>query len=409
MLRTALISAFLCCAAASAQNYDLLIRNGHVIDPANKIDAVMDVAVSGNRIARVAANIPATGAKKVIDAKGLYVTPGLIDLHAHVFGYEGSLFPDSTSLVAGTTTVCDAGGAGWRTFEEFKAKIIDKSQTRVLVFLNIVGKGMVGSAAENDVNDMDPARTAAKVKQYADLIVGIKTAHYSRPGWTALKRAVEAGQLSNTPIIVDNNILSNMERDPKVKVLEIMRPGDIHTHFYNDRHLEVIDRFSGRVKDYMREARKRGVLFDMGHGSGSYMWPVAVRAMQQNFPPDTISTDLHSSSIMLQQSDMPNCISKMMALGMPLADAIRRSTVAPAQAIHKFPDLGTLTVGREADIGVFELENGVFAYKDAWTNKLMADKRLQCVLTVRNGKLVYDRDGRGFPLWTAAGEYEVIP
>ncbi|MEX2262128.1 MAG: amidohydrolase/deacetylase family metallohydrolase [Bryobacteraceae bacterium] len=396
-------------SVASGQQYDLVLKGGHVIDPAGQIDRVMDVAVSGNRIARVAQDIPASQAKKAIDVKGFYITPGLVDLHAHVFGYSGSLFPDSTSLIAGTTTVVDCGGAGWRTFEEFKKTIIDTSDTRVLAFLNIVGHGMIGSKYENDVEDMDPAATAAKIKQYPEILVGIKTAHYSRPGWTALERSVEAGRLSNTPIIVDNNILTPMGRNTRQKVLEIMRPGDMHTHTYNDRHLELVDRITGKVKPWMWEARKRGVLFDLGHGSGSFMWPVAAAAMKGGFPPDTISTDLHSSSIMLPQSDMPNCISKMMHLGMTLQDAILRSTVSPAKAIKRFPELGTLGEGRVADIAVFELESGVFAFKDAWRKKNLATKRLQCIMTVRDGKVVFDQNGLGYPLWNTAGDYVVIP
>jgi dihydroorotase len=407
MFRGTLLLA-LAITGAGGQTYDLLLKDGHVIDPANNIDARMDVAISGNKIARVAADIPASEAKKTLDLDGLHVAPGLIDLHAHVFGYSGSLFPDSTSLVNGTTTVCDAGGAGWRTFEEFKKRIIDRSTTRVLVFLNIVGKGMVGSRAENDVEDMDPKLTAQKIRQYPDLIVGVKTAHYSRPGWTALARAVEAGRLSGTPIIVDNNILSNMGRDQRKKLLEIMRPGDMHTHFYNDRHLEVIDRFSGKLTPTIVEARKRGVLFDLGHGGGSFLWPVAVAAMKQGFPPDTISTDLHSSSIMLQQADMPNCMSKLMNLGMTLQDAIARSTAAPAKAINRFPALGTLGEGREADIAVLQLKTGTFAFKDAWAMKMLGTRKLEAVLTIRGGKIVYDVKGLAFPRWQNAGEYTVI-
>jgi dihydroorotase len=398
----------LAAALARGQSYDLLLKGGHVIDPGNNIDGLMDVAVSGSKIARVAPDIPASSAKKTVNAAGLYVTPGLIDLHAHVYGYSGSIFPDSTSLVNGTTTICDAGGAGWRTFEDFKKRIIDTSRTRVLVFLNIVGKGMVGATAENDVEDMDPKRTAEKIRQYPDLMVGVKTAHYGRPGWTALERAVEAGKLSNTPIIVDNNILSSTGRDTRTKVLEIMRPGDIHTHAYNDRHLELVGRFSGKVTPTMWEARKRGVLFDLGHGGGSFLWPVAVRAMKDGFPPDTISTDLHASSIMMQQADMPNCMSKLMNLGMTLQDAVIRSTVAPAKAIHRFPALGTLGLDRTADIAVLQLQRGVFAFKDAWGKKLLGAQKLEAVMTIRDGKVAYDVKGLAYPRWQDAGEYMVI-
>jgi dihydroorotase len=403
-----LILCFAIRGAAIAQSFDFLLKGGHLIDPANQIDGVMDVAISGNKIVRVAADLPSGRAKKVLDVKGLYVTPGLIDLHAHVYGYSGSLFPDDTALPAGTTTVVDAGGAGWRSFDDFKNKVIDKSKTRVLVFLNIVGRGMIGPEAEDNVEDMDPAKTAAKIKEHSSLIVGIKVAHFGLRGWTALNRAIEAGRLSGTPVIVDDKIFTNSGRTSREKLLEVMRPGDLHTHVYNDRQLEVLDRFTGKLQPYMLEARKKGVLFDLGHGGGSFLWPVAVRAMQQGFPPDTISTDLHSSSIMIPESDMANCISKLMNLGMNLQEAVERSTVNPARAIKRFPELGTLGEGKVADIAIFELKTGVFAFKDAWSKKLLGTKKLQCVATFRDGKLVVDVNGLGFPLWTTAGEYEVI-
>jgi dihydroorotase len=391
-----------------AQSFDLLIKGGHVIDPANQVDGISDVAISGNKIARVARNIDPAQARKTVDATGLYVTPGLVDLHTHVYGYGGALFPDDTSLITGTTTVVDAGGSGWRTFDDFKVKIIDRSKTRVLVLINIVGAGMKGPAAEDNVADMDPAITAAKIKQHRDVIVGIKTAHFGLPGWAAIKNAVEAGRLSGTPIMVDDHIFTNSQRTTREKLLDILRPGDMHTHSYNDRQIELIDRFTGKVQPYMLEARKRGVLFDMGHGAGSFLWPVASRAMAQGFPPDSISTDLHAQSILTVQSDMPNCISKMMTLGMGLQDAILRSTANPARAIHRFPELGTLSPGSVADLAVLNLETGIYAFTDAWRKKRLGTKRLQCVMTVRDGKVVYDQNGLAFPLWNKAGEYGVI-
>jgi dihydroorotase len=393
----------------AAQQYDLLLRGGRVIDPANEIDGVMDVAVQGQAIARVARDIPAGQAKKVIDATGAIVTPGLIDLHAHVFGYSGSIFPDDTALYAGTTTVVDCGGAGWRTFGEFKETLIDRVQTRVLSFLNIVGHGMVGEPFESDVADMDPEKTAAKMAEYPDVIVGIKTAHFTGEGWAAIDAAIKAGELSGKPVIIDDKIFTNTGRTSKEKLLERMRPGDLHTHTFNDRQVEIVDRFNGNVQPYVWEARKRGVLFDLGHGGGSFMWPVAAKATAQGFYPDTISTDLHTSSIMGPRSDMPNCITKMMALGMGLADAIERSTVAPAKAIKKFPELGTLGEGKEADIAVFRVEKGAFALVDAWKKKMLATEQLTPILTVRAGKIVVDLEGLGFPEWQEAGEYVSIP
>ncbi len=209
--------------------------------------------------------------------------------------------------------------------------------------------------------------------------------------------------------MVDDHIFTNSGRNTREKLLDYLRPGDMHTHMYNDRQIELIDRFSGKVQPYMWEARKRGVLFDLGHGAGSFLWPVATKAMAQGFVPDTISTDLHGTSIMFQQSDMPNCISKMMSLGMSLEDAILRSTVNPARNIHRYPELGTLSSGAVADVAVLAEREGVFAMKDAWKNKKLVTKKIECVLTVRNGKIVFDQEGRAFPLWNTAGEYEVIP
>jgi dihydroorotase len=390
---------FAAAGVLSAQQYDLLLRGGHVIDTANGVDAVMDVAVSGNRVMAVKAGIAPGAAHKVVDVPGLYVAPGLVDLHMHVFGYAGAISPDDTALAAGTTTIVDAGGSGWRTFDEFHRTVITHSKTRVLALLNIVGAGMVGEPAESNTADMDSQKTAQTVLRNLDIIVGIKTAHFGLPGWTAIDRAVEAGRLANVPVMVDDKIFTDTGRTTREELLDHLRPGDIHTHMYNDRQVELVDRFSGKVQPYMWEARKRGVLFDLGHGSGSFLWPVATKAMAQGFVPDTISTDLHQSSILEQESDMPNCMSKMMLLGMSLHDVVMRSTVMPAKEISRYPELGTLGNGHMADIAVLELQSGVFAFKDAWGAKRLGNKRLECVLTVRDGKIVYDRDGRSFPAW----------
>jgi len=377
-----------------------VLRGGHVIDPANSVDRVMDVGVTGNRIAAVAAHIADAQARKLVDVSGLIVVPGLIDLHAHVFGYEGSLSPDDTALAAGTTTIVDAGGSGWRTFDEFRRSVIARSATRVLALLNIVGAGMVGEPYESNVDDMDPAATAAAILKNRDVIVGIKTAHFAKPGWSAIDRSVEAGRRASVFVMVDDKIFTNSQRTTEEELLKHLRPGDIHTHMYNDRQMELIDRFTGQVQPWMIEARKRGVLFDVGHGGGSFLWPVAARAVQQGFLPDTISTDLHSSSILMQQSDMPNVMSKMMLLGMSLADVVLRSTVNPAREIGRYPEIGTLGTGKIADIAVLENQGGVFAFKDAWPAKKLGAHRLDCVMTIRDGKVVYDRDGRSFPAWT---------
>jgi dihydroorotase len=340
---------------------------------------------------------------------GLYVTPGLIDLHAHVYGYSGAIFPDDSALPAGTTTVVDAGGAGYRTFDDFKKRVIDTSTTRVLALINIAGGGMTGSHSEDNVTDMLPEKTAEVIKRHRGVIVGIKCAHFGKPGWDALKRAIEAGRLGGVPVMVDDKIFTNSGRHSRDKLLDVMRPGDMHTHMYNDRQVEIVSRFNGKVQPYAVEARKRGVLFDLGHGGGSFLWPVAMAAAKDGFFPDTISTDLHQSSIMIQEADMPNCISKMMLLGMSLREAVRRSTETPAKAIKMFPEIGTLGAGRAADVAVLAEREGVFALKDSWGKKRIATRRIENILTIRDGKIVYDAEGRAFPEWTSAGNYDVIP
>lgn len=388
-----------CASPLAAQPiYDLLLKGGHVIDPANEIDRISDVAIAGDQIAEVADNIPPNKAKQVVDVSGLYVTPGLIDIHAHVFGLPGSLYPDDTQLVTGATTIVDCGGAGWRTFDRFKAEIIDRVQTRVLAYLNIVGAGMVSSAAESNTDDMDAEAAAAKVREYPNLIVGIKKHDPGPTGFFVLKRAIEAGKLADVPVIVDDSIYTNQNRTTREKLLDVMRPGDLHTHMYNDQQMHLVSRFGGEIRPVAWEARRRGVLFDMGHGGSSFMWPVASKAIEHGFPPDTISTDLHSGSVM-NQVDMPNCMSKLMNLGMGLNEAVMRSTVSPAKAIRKFPELGTLGKSKGADIAVFDLEKGVFAFMDARRNKLLGKERLHCVLTVRGGKIVFDENGLSFPSW----------
>ena len=393
--------------AGRQDSYDLILTGGHVVDPANEIDGIRDVAIRNGRIARVAASIPARSAKRTVDLRGLYVVPGLVDIHSHHYGYSGALFPDDVALPAGTTTVVDAGGPGWRNFEDYREKILRRARTRVLTFINIVGLGMGGN--EGDVEDMDPQATARKILEYPDLIVGIKNAHFDGQGFISVERAVEAGRLSNRPVMLDNNILSWTGRDTRTKLLEKMRPGDLNTHFYNDRHVELLDRRTGQIQPFMHEARKRGVLFDLGHGAGSFLWPVADRAMSLGFPPDIISTDIHAGSILATQSDMPNCMSKMLTLGMALKEIIYRSTVTPARAVSRFPEIGTLGEGKEADIAVLELEEGVFAYHDAWEKKRMGTRRIVNALTVRAGEIVYDRDARAFPDWSTAGGGTRVP
>jgi len=390
---------------ASAQTYDLLLKGGQVIDPANHLNAVRDVAVVGDRIARVAENIPASEAKKVLEVSGFCVTPGLVDIHAHVFVEDPGgwgIYPDLGAFPSGVTTVVDAGSSGWKNFELFKTRIIDKAKVRVLAFLNIVAMGM-DPVGEQSLNEMDARATAEMVKRYPQILVGVKTAHYRGPEWEGVDRAFEAGRLADVPVMVD--FQPQPTRTYEDLLLRHMRPGDLHTHMYA-QHIPLLDA-DNKVNAYVREARKRGVIFDLGHGAGSFWFRIAAPAMEQGFGPDSISTDLHQHSYLIPQANMANCMSKILNLGMPLEEVIYRSTVTPAREIKR-PELGTLSVGATADIAVLELQKGTFGYVDSGHARLKGTQRLRCLLTVRAGKIVWDAEGLSWPDWQKAGKYKVL-
>ncbi|HLK17433.1 MAG TPA: amidohydrolase/deacetylase family metallohydrolase [Bryobacteraceae bacterium] len=389
---------------AQAQQYDLLLQGGHVIDAKNKISAVRDVAIQGGKIAAVAEHIDPAQAAKFVNAHGLYVTPGLIDIHVHVYAGTGekgsyagdlSVYPDGFTFRAGVTTVADAGCAGWRNFEDFKDKVIDRSKTRVLAFLNIVGAGMRGPKFENILSDMEAKPSAEMALKHKGTIIGIKCAHYAGPEWTPVETAVEAGTIANIPVMIDFGT-NFKERPLSELVTKKLRPGDIYTHCYSGIRNELDE--SGHVNPGMIEGRKRGVIFDVGHGGGSFLWRVAVPAMKQGFPPDSISTDLHTGSMNAGMKDMLNVMSKFLALGVSVDDVIAKSTWNPAREIHQ-DDLGNLSVGAPADVAVLRLEKGDFGFTDTNGANMRGREKLLCELTLRAGKVVYDLNGITRPDW----------
>lgn len=402
-MRGLAVALLLCAVGAQGQEiYDLLLKNGHVIDLKNGRNGRMDVAILNGKVARVAAGIPAVQARQVVEAGDYYVTPGLIDIHAHFDAANDghSLNPDHNTLRYGVTTAVDAGSSGWKTFESFKAQVIDRAQTRVLAFLNIVGGGMSGIDNEHDPAAMDPEATARMVKKHAGTIVGIKTAHFEPPTWEAVDRAVKAGELSGTMVMVDFH--PKPGRGYPELIAKHMRPGDIHTHVYG-RLTPQLDA-AKKVQPYMLEARRRGVLFDVGHGAGSFWFRIAAPAVAQGFLPDTISTDLHKRSVMLQRSTLTNVMSKFLALGLTVEQVVERTTVNAAKAIRR-PELGGIDVGSEADIALLELRRGPVAYLDSGRGKLSGDKELVCVMTVRKGEVVWDAVGLAAGDWKEAGPY----
>lgn len=408
-------SALLCCCLGGVATgsgpeppYDLLIQGGHVIDPKNGVDGTRDVAVWGGKVARVAAGIAADQARVVVPAAGLYVVPGLVDIHTHVYAGTGgraiagdlSVVPDAHTFRSGVTTAVDAGTSGWRTFPDFKGRVIDRSKTRVLALLNIVGRGMSGRPYEQLVRDMDPVRTAVTALEFPEVIVGIKTAHYDGPDWVAVDRAIEAGTRAKVPVMVDFGTF-RPERPYQELVTRKLRPGDISTHMYvsiqGRIHVPLFDG-EGRLLPYLSEARRRGVRFDLGHGFESFPWDQVVPAVRQGWLPDTISTDLYARSANAALKDMTTAMSKFLSLGVPLAGVIRMSTSNPAEVIRR-PDLGHLGVGAVADVAVLAVRTGDFGFLDVRNLRRTGTQKLECELTLREGQVVWDLNARAAKDW----------
>jgi dihydroorotase len=419
-------------ATSSGKPYSYIIKGGHVVDPKNNINEVMDVAITagtraqaarpanGNnqaraavsavegKVAMVAKNINANLADQVIDAKGLYVTPGLIDIHVHFFwGHDGSYLKNAATALpadgftfrSGVTTVVDAGCTGWRDFELYKKQTIDASKTRVMAMLNIVGTGMDG-AGENNINEMDPKKAAEVAKKYPNDIVGFKIAHFSGRTWEPIDRLMEAGRLANLPVMVDFG-----SSDPYLPLDTLFnvkfRSGDIYTHAFggngssNPNGRESIVDMNGKVKPFVYKARDRGIVFDIGFGGASYLYNQGVPAVKAGFFPTTISSDLHTGSMNGPMKSMENLMGLFMATGMPLKDVVAASTWHPAKAIKR-EELGNLSVGSVADIAIFKVNDGKFGWP-VRGGKIEGTQRFQTEMTLRDGNVVYDLNGIAQP------------
>ena len=381
-----------------AQQFDLLLKNGHVIDPTNSINALMDVAIVGGKIAKVEANISPEQAKKVLDVRGLYVCPGLIDVHTHVFVGSNpdtfadgilSLSPDDFTFKSGVTTVVDAGTSGWRNFPLFKSQVIDKSKTRILAFLSIAGTGMSGKSSQENVKDMDPEKASGVIQKYRDVVVGVKIGHYEGSDWTPFENAVAAADLSNVPLFVECHLPQYSLEDQ----LNRMRPGDIITHSFEkvSERMSVIDD-QGNVRPFVKQAKERGILFDLGHGGAGFWFSEAIPALQQGLAPNSFGTDLHRFSMNAGMKDMLNVMSKYLSMGMEMEEVIVRATSAPAKSIKR-TDLGHLSEGATADVAVLGLRNGTFGFVDAGGNRIEGKQKFEAELTIRDGKIVWDLNG----------------
>ncbi|WP_419801203.1 amidohydrolase/deacetylase family metallohydrolase [Mucilaginibacter sp.] len=397
------------CQDLKAQTYSIVIKGGHVIDPKNNLDGLMDVAIQDGKIALISKNIDAKKGLQLVDAKGFYVTPGLIDIHSHNFwgtepdhAYENgnlALPPDGFTFRNGVTTVVDAGSSGWRTFPTFKAQTIDQSQTRVLAFLNIVGEGMRGGYEQNTM-DMDPRMAAYVARRYKDLIVGYKVAHFEGHEWTPVDHAIEASKQSGgIPLMIDFGG-SNPPLSIEELFMQHLRPGDIFTHCFGQLggREYIVDLSTQKVKPFVWEARKKGIYFDVGYGGISFAYSQAIPALKEGFFPNSISTDIHVGSMNNAMKDMLTTMSKFLAMGMSLKQVIQASTSNPAHEIHH-EELGNLSVGTDADVAILNLREGKFGLFDYTGYKLQASKKLECEMTIRGGRVVYDLNGIADPIY----------
>jgi len=392
------LSLLLCNLSLSAQNsskiYGIIIKGGHVIDPKNNIDEVLDVALNDGRIALIAKNINADQATQVVDAAGMYVAPGLIDIHSRL----GYTLPDGYTFRVGVTSIVDAGDSDYESFANFKKQIIDKSETRVLAFLNIKGGDYKGGANEKNTGDKIASESAKLALSNRD-IVGFKV-DFVGPDWTAVDRGVEAGNIANMPIMLDGG---RNHPYPSLKDLftKHMRPGDIYTHTYtiiediNARDM-IVDQQTSLIKPAFPEAQKRGIIFDVGHGS-AFRYSNAIPAMKAGFFPNTISTDLSAGSTNAFMKDMMNVMSKFLTMGMSLKEIVKASTWSPAKAIKR-EELGHLSPGATADLVVFSLREGKFGFYETAGYKMTGNKKFECEMTIKGGRIVYDLNGIASPL-----------
>lgn len=372
-------------------SYDLIIRNGHVIDPASQHDSVASVAIRDGRIAEVG-EIEADASPE-LDAGGRYVLPGLIDLHTHLFK-DFSMFGidvDALSPRTGVTTSVDTGTAGWINYAGFRKVIMEPAETRVLAYVNLSGVGLPWRSGEMVFEGyVQPAACAQAILDFPENTVGVKVRLYRGVGGDAdlrdlLQIAIDAAQRCEKQLMVH---ISGSDV-PVAELLSPLRPGDVITHCFHGGEIASILDSAGKVRPEVRDARDRGIVFDIGHGFGSFSFDVGRAAMEDGFPPDTISSDIHTLNIDGPVYDLPTTVSKFLHLGMPLDEAVRRSTLEPARVLGMEDEIGSLAVGSVADVSVFDLEEGAFELVDSDEVKVTGDRKLTCYATVKDGRVSY--------------------
>lgn len=379
--------------------YDLLLKGGIVVDPAQRLLAPRDVAIENGRIVAIEASLPHGAAKRVLDVSGTYVTPGLVDLHVHA--YWGSTFwgidVDPVAARTGVTTSVDAGSAGAHTWRGFRRFHIERVKSRLLAYLNISSIGLTHRTYEHanlSYDDVDLAvQTAA---QNRDVIVGIKVRldhdTVGHNGIVPMDRARTAADALGLPVMVHIGVAP----PPLQEIIARMRPGDVLTHCLTGRSNRIVTR-DEQIRDDVKRAWDAGIILDVGHGAGSFSYPVAEAMVRQGLLPDCISSDIHVESIRGPMYDLPTTLSKFLNLGMSIIEVIERATLNPARAIHREGSLGRLAVGGEADIAVLALVEGDFEFKDVDLVARRGKKRLVCRWSIRAGELL-DPEEEGLPL-----------
>ena len=397
--------------AQSEPIYDYLLRNGHVIDPAGGRNSRMDIAIAGDRVVRIGTGLPAHHARRVVDLSAYYVTPGLIDVHAYVNSQavfrDGdprtdwrNVNPDHNALRHGVTTVVDGGSTGWRSFESFKTLVIDRSRVRVLAFLNIVGAGMLQGQEQADPADLRVEEAVRTARRHKETIVGIRSPHLRGAGRDGLTRSLQAAESMGGPALVEYQ--EDLGLDYRELVLQRLRAGDMVTHTFGPG-TPVLDA-NGGLNDTLKGARDRGVLFDLGHGTQGFLFRLAVPAVRAGFLPDTVSTAMDKTSLLLPRADLMTTLSKFLNMGVPLEELVDRVTARPARALKR-PELGTLREGGLADLAVIEIQQGQFGFLDAGHGRLRGDRNMRAIMTIREGRIVWDTEGLSKTDWSQAGPY----
>lgn len=370
--------------------YDLLVKRGTVVDPSQGLNSVRDVAFSAGKVAAVESHISDHQAVEVLDASGLFVTPGLIDFHIHAFwgASDWGVNPDPTNVARGVTTALDAGTAGVNNFPAFRRYVLERAATRLYALVNISSVGVISRDVGElcDLRWANVERAVQVARENNDLVVGIK-ARLGRlqagdNGEEALKLAVEAAEAAGVFVMVHIGDTPS----PLEEIVAALRPGDVVTHTFHGHRHGILDG-AGRVLDGVREAQERGVIFDVAHGMGSFSFAVAEKALTQGFVPGIISSDLHAFSVEGPVFDQLTVLSKFMYLGMSLEEVVRLSTEAPARMLGTSDRLGTLRVGSEGDATVLSVDEGNFVLTDAMGVSVQARRRLRHVRTVRQGKI----------------------